>query len=390
MIKIVMLLDNPYTNDGRVEREAETLAAAGYKVLLFCVKNQAHPNHEIINGVVVRRVFDPEIHDFWKTSLVFRHCEDIIAEAPQVIHCHDQLMLHLGARLKKSLPKTVLIYDSHELFHSWPLNITDYSSKMIFLKSWIVRKYQILREKRNAHRIDHLITVNTSIAEILTRYFQLKNKAVVIRNIPVKLSFTKIPGLIRKKFDIPENTRILVFIGSAIYPKTLNLEQVIDEIGDQPDLAFVIIAGEQGGKKDIVNYVKHKEFQNIYFHPKVPFDEISTYLSTCDVGLVPTYNKTDLSYWLALDNKLFEYIHAGIPVLAAAQPEIAAIVNTYNVGVAIVPDHANAYLDGLKEILAHLQPFKDKCVETTDVLNWQIESKTLINLYHAIDAELSR
>ena len=39
MIKIVMLLDNPYTNDGRVEREAETLAAAGYKVLLFCVSD---------------------------------------------------------------------------------------------------------------------------------------------------------------------------------------------------------------------------------------------------------------------------------------------------------------------------------------------------------------
>ncbi len=388
-MKIVMLLDNSYTNDGRVEREAESLAAAANNVVLFCVKNSMLPDNEIRNSVVIKRIFDPQLHDFWKTNLLFIHKEIIIAEKPDVLHCHDQLMLHLGASVKKSLPNCILIYDSHELFHSWPLNVSNYSSKILFLKSWIVRKYQIARERNNAKNINYLITVNKSIAAILEKYFKLKNPALTIRNIPVKVDFTTDPTFLRKKFDIPDSTKILVFIGSAIYPKTLNLEQVIDEVGDQPGLAFVIIAGEQGGKKEIVNYVKSKDYRNIYFHSKVPFPEIGNYLASCDVGLVPTYNKSDLSYWLALDNKLFEYILAGLPVLATVQPEIAAVVEKYSAGVCIIPDYKNAYLDGLKKILENIGFYKENSKNAGVSLNWQHESKELLQFYSKLKTNLS-
>ena len=50
-----------------------------------------------------------------------------------------------------------------------------------------------------------------------------------------------------------------------------------------------------------------KNYTNIYFHPAVKPAEICSYLSGADVGLVPTWNKHNLSYWYALDNKLFEY-----------------------------------------------------------------------------------
>ena len=63
-IKVLMLLDNPFTNDRRVQREAETLAKAGYDISLVCTKAKNLPDEEVINGVKVFRLFDqPALFD---------------------------------------------------------------------------------------------------------------------------------------------------------------------------------------------------------------------------------------------------------------------------------------------------------------------------------------
>lgn len=385
-MRIAMLLDNPYTNDGRVEREAGTLAALFPDFRLFAAQSEQTAPEEIRNGVRIRRIFNPWLHDIRKRPELRSYIAEIEAFSPDVIHCHDQLMLHLGAMLKQRNPGLILVYDSHELFHSWPLNVSDFSSIRILLKSWIVRKYQIFLEKRNSRYIDALITVNDSLARDLKVWFRLRNDPVVIRNIPPAAEMPQPSDLLRQKFNISSETRILVFIGSAIYPRTLNLEQVIDEFAGIQGIALVIIAGEQGGKKDIMAYAEKRGAQNIYFHPKIPVAEIPFYLSSADAGLVPTWNKKDLSYWYALDNKLFEYLVSGIPVLATGQPEYR-IVEKYEAGVCVNPDRPGAYREGFLTILAQAESYRRKVREAVRVLNWETESLKLIEFYQQLKPE---
>ncbi len=380
-MRIAMLLDNPFTNDGRVEREAGSLASVYLEFRLFAVKSVHAPSEEVKNGVSVRRIFDPALHDIRNRRNLAEYIPEIMAFKPDVIHCHDQLMLHLGYLIKKQDPRIKLVYDSHELFHSWPLNISDFSSLSILVKSWIVRKYQIYLERRNSARIDFLITVNDSLAADLKAYFRMKRAPVVIRNIPPAAALPEKSDILRQKFGISRDTRILVFIGSAIYPKTLNLEQVIDEFAGIHGLALVIIAGDQGGKKDIMEYVAAKGCNNIFFHPKIQVNEIPFYLSSADAGLVPTWNKKDLSYWYALDNKLFEYLVSGIPVLATQQPEYRQIVEKYTIGVCVNPENKNAYLDGFWEILNRKDVFRTNVRKATLELNWEKESLKLLGFY---------
>jgi hypothetical protein len=55
-VRVLMLLENnPYPQDDRVRREAETLAAAGYHVRLICPARKDQQNYETINGVEVYR-----------------------------------------------------------------------------------------------------------------------------------------------------------------------------------------------------------------------------------------------------------------------------------------------------------------------------------------------
>ncbi len=130
--------------------------------------------------------------------------------------------------------------------------------------------------------------------------------------------------------------------------------------------------------------MKQKEWNNIYFHDKIAPSDISSYLQSADIGLVPTWNKKDLSYWYALDNKLFEYINAGIPILATQQPEYKNIIDGYECGVCVNPDVENSYLNGFNTILSDYERFFNNVKKANKELNWENERNKLIDFYSTI------
>jgi len=383
--KILILLDNPFTNDRRVYRIAKSLVDLGLEVRLLACKKEGCLNEENIDGIDVERIFETDIFDIKKQKSFKTYTEQILRKYKfDVVHANDQAMLNLGACLKKNRKDFILVYDSHELFHAWPLNISNFDSKWIWIKSYIVRKLLVRRELKNSNYIDYLITVNKSIEQNLRNHFTYKGLSCVIRNIPNKTNLSSENNVLREKFNLPKECKILVFIGANIYAKTLNLEQVIDEIGNKKDKALIFICAKNINSKPIIDYVKKYGYRNIYFHDLIVPDYIPHYLSSADVGLVPTWNKKDLSYWYALDNKLFEYMHSHIPILATKQPEYVNIVETHNCGICVNPDNKNAYLNGFEEILSNFSYFKVNTLNAANVLNWENEEILLHKFYKQI------
>lgn len=384
MRNVLVLLDNPYTNDRRVSRESEALATNGFNVSLVATQSDSLPNEEYINGVHVFRILKKDIFDIKKVNCFKQYAELISKKLDfSIIHANDQTMLNLACKIKKIKPQVTLIYDSHELFHAWPLNLSSYSSLSIAIKSIIVRKMQIARERRNKKYIDQIITVNNSLAEDLKQYLKAKRKVCVIRNIPESSEYKKC-DILRKKFGIADDCKILVFIGANIYAKTLNLEQVIDEFANQEKIALLFICAQNQNSKPIIDYANQKKATNIFFHSTIAPANIPEYLSSANVGLVPTWNKKDLSYWYALDNKLFEYINAHIPVLATQQPEYINIIDSYKCGICVNPDNDNAYINGFNEIIKNLEYFVENTTKASTELIWEKECEKLIELYKNI------
>lgn len=386
--KILFLLDNSFTNDRRVYREAQTLVKAGYPLTIIAVNAPNVPESEIIDGICVKRIFTTDIQDIKKSKCFNTYATEITNNFQfDIVHAHDQTMLNLAVEIKKLKPTINLIYDSHELFHAWPLNVSNYGSIMIFIKSLIVRKIQIFREKRNRKQIDYIITVNQSLAKDLNHYLQAKNDVTILRNLPEKSLINEKSSILREKFNISDSKRILVFIGANIYRHTLNIEQVMAEFSTRIDVALVFICGFNANSKPVMKYVKERNYSNIYFHDLIKPNEIAHYLSSADVGLVPTWNKKDLSYWYALDNKLFEYIQAGIPVLATQQPEYIEIIDNYKCGLCVNPDSENAYVDGFDEIMRNHQQFTKNVQAAKEILCWENEEKKLTDLYEIVGDE---
>lgn len=376
MKNVIFLIDNAFNQDPRVVREAVLLKNAGYKLIVFALKEKEYSFFEHFEGICVYRIFDHRIFDFKKRAYHKRIAKKISLFSPDILHCHDQTMLNIAAFIKKELPSVTLIYDSHELFKYWPINYSSNAGLWLKIKSWLVRKYEVYREQKNSKHIDFLITVNHSLANILKKEFRLNTKPTVLRNIP-EMNGTKTGQTLEINGTIK-----VAYIAAGIYPKSLNLEQALIQLGSDKNIEVHLFGGYKGDPEYFKNLVKSQNL-NVIFQGKIMPEKIMDALQTCHIGLVTTWNKKDLSYWLALDNKLFHYIHAGLPILSTAQPEYVEIVHKYNVGVCINPE-ISTFIEGLNKIIQHYENYKKNISKATQQLNWENESQILLNLYNDI------
>jgi glycosyltransferase involved in cell wall biosynthesis len=70
--------------------------------------------------------------------------------------------------------------------------------------------------------------------------------------------------------------------------------------------------------------------------PKLPFEELRILTASADVGL--SLDKSGHgNYEMSLPNKLFDFMHAGLPMVTTARAEVAKVVEGHGLGV-VVPD----------------------------------------------------
>ena len=71
--------------------------------------------------------------------------------------------------------------------------------------------------------------------------------------------------------------------------------------------------------------------QQVKLLPAVPYAELLTWTASADLGLI-IYQAHSANVPMMLPNKLFEYLMAGVPVLASPLEAVVEIVNAYQVG----------------------------------------------------------
>jgi len=90
--------------------------------------------------------------------------------------------------------------------------------------------------------------------------------------------------------------------------------------------------------------------ERVHLLPPVLPDELLAVTASADVGLV-LLEDTCLNHRLALPNKLFEYLAAGVPVLASDLPELRRVVETYRVGCVVDPANPGALAAAMRRLV---------------------------------------
>lgn len=361
----VVSVINDLVTDNRVNRTCFALKENGYDVVL--IGRQLPASLPIppwpFNSRRMNMLFKtgPLFYTFFMLRLFFR----LLFSKANLLYSNDLDTLlpnYIVARLRK-IP---LIYDSHELFCEVPeLQKTPFK-KAIWLKI----------ESSIVPRLRHCITVNESIAKIFTAKYKVM--FTVVRNITDEpIGF--VPRT-RPELSLPLDKKIILLQGAGI-----NVDRGAEELIEAMQwvnncLLLIIGSGDSWPalKQAIINFKLQDRVRMI---DKIPKEELRHFTNNADLGLSIDKN-TNLNYYNSLPNKIFDYLHAGLPILSSRLPEIEKIVTTFNVGDFIENHKAAHIAEKINGILSspELDQFRQNALKARSELNWDNEKAKLIKV----------
>jgi len=284
------------------------------------------------------------------------------------IHANDLDTL-LPAFIVSKIRNKPLVYDTHEIFTEVPEIQNRWVKKVwVAIENWIFPK------------LENVITVNKSISKFYKNKFD-KNSIAVIRNIPErKLNIKKTN---RNSLNLPEDKFIVIVQGTGINVDR-GTEELILSLKILDNILLLII-GSGGAISDLKIMVKKNELRDkVRFIQRLPFEEMMQYTINADLGI--TLDKpTSLNYKYSLPNKLFDYIRAGIPVLASNLIEVKHIVEEYNIGIVV----SNVDPEGIAIAIqtyrekgdGYKSEIKTNLLKASDELQWEKDAEVLSRFY---------
>ena len=295
--------------------------------------------------------------------------------APDVLHAHDVHLLSIAGEYAASNLNTHLIYDSHEYIRGLPTHTPE------------IRKAYAEVENEFIPGASAVITVSSAIAQRLKIDHSLKVLPTVIMNTPTLVSGECEAGTgIREVIGLDVDIPLVVYSGGINL--TRGIEIVIDALGYLPDVHFAATSNRFSWYTEQLQ----ERAENVgakgrlHFVPYVAPEKISQYLSSADLGVSPLPANV-VNYDLALPNKLFDYMQAGLPVVVSNCNEQQSLVEELDVGVAYQwndPEdcaRAIASLLASKEVIA--KRYEDMSTEITKYL-WPAQEEKLTNLYQSL------
>lgn len=236
---------------------------------------------------------------------------------PDLVHCNDILALPIGVFVK-IIKGSSLVYDAHELE----------SNKNG--QSRFVGRLVLFTERMLWRFVDALIVVSPSIDKWYKKNVGQKQTLVVLNSPVIGESSSVNSSYLRHKFDISEDKKIFIYIGMLVAGR--GLELIVDVFNKGSTNAVLVILGHG----DMLGALKQKSgsSENIFFHERVPHEQVVEVAKSADFGLCLIEN-ISLSDYYSLPNKLFEYMFSEIPVLASNFPDISQLVNEHGLGVCV-------------------------------------------------------
>jgi len=264
----------------------------------------------------------------------------------------------LAGFVVSKLRKKRLIYDSHEYFTELPELAHRPRVKKIWhaIEKWIFPK------------LKYVYTVSTSIAQEYEQ--QYKVKVQVVRNIPQSTNIESaipapIPDL-KKQYG----NKILLYQGAVNIGR--GLEEIIQAMPHLNYQLFIL------GTGDIIEKLKTQvKAQNltdkVHFLGHISLSDLPYYTQQAHIGLCLLNKNMGKSYQYALPNKLFEYMYAGVPVIATQMTEIERFLETYKTGICISENTISCIIDGIQKIETEYPLYQSACKEASKQLTWQNE-----------------
>jgi glycosyltransferase involved in cell wall biosynthesis len=319
-------------------------------------------NWSLYKAMLLLRYHNRSLHD----PLPFRkafvsHARELHCDLLQV---HDLPALEAGVELAENWG-VPLVYDAHEL----------YPEQKSFSNAQ--RTICSKAEQQLIQKAKHVFAVNDSIGEEMARRYRIATPTTLLNAIDPLPDFVPEAhyDLLRQKLGLDTSRRILLFQGG--FAPHRNLENLIAAMSyvrtGNVDLIMM-------GFGDFGERLKEKAQRlgllgkRIHFLPAVPQSELLQHSASADLGIIP-YPHVDLNSYFCTPNKLFEFIQAGLPILANDSPELNRFVRERDFGTTHKMKNARDIARAIDTTFGadNFSTWKLQLKEQRQSLNWETQ-----------------
>ena len=219
-----------------------------------------------------------------------------------------------------------------------PIVIKVHGSDINITMQSVVRKKMILYALKNSARI---IAVSNALKDKMISMGALKEKIVVIPNGVDTILFSPMDRVeCRKKLNIPNEQKIVLFMGNLKQIKGLN--HLIEAMSRLPDDIRLILVGSGGERDSLRALAERMGIQaRVNFAGSRLHSEIPVWINASDVLCLPSLNE-------GCPNVVLEAQSCGIPVVATRVGGVSDIIRSSDTGLLVEPAYSDQLSDALK------------------------------------------
>lgn len=359
-------------------KESKTLVRMGYDVTLIA----QHERDEVVDGVKIIALPKPRNRLSRMFGLTWRAFRLALRQRADVYHFHDPEFLPFGVLLKM-FTRGKIIYDVHE-------NVPKQILNKMWLPVWSRKALglaYVLVERICLPFIDKVVIAEDSY---IANYRRRKN-VVAILNYPLLpylkatrpdtgwgegascgIRATYVGGVtkLRGALELIEALRIVKADGYRDITLHLIGPLMLCELGGE--LARLI---RQYGLEE-----------DVRIPGPVPHEEVFSVLAQSHIGVAILH--PDPNYVESLHTKLFEYMAAGLPVVASNFPLWKEIVEGNECGLTVNPLDPKEIAQAIEYLLTHPEEAcrmgENGRRAAVEKYNWEREEKKLLQLYEEL------
>ena len=391
-MKILMILENTFPPDVRVEKEIKSLIEAGHQIVLACSSPASNNDEENWNGATIisekmsRIIYKssvgclhfPFYFNFWRKFLksVFNKYEF------DAIHLHD-LPLAKVAKEFSTKYKIPFILDLHE---NRPEIMKMYAHVRKFPGSLIISINLWLEyQKEYVKLADKIILITNEAKEhYISTYDAEPSKIMVVPNY-VDLSLTNEFSIDKVILNKYENKFVIIYFGdTGLRRGTATIIQAANLLKEHKDIHFLII-GRSREDENLKRMINELDLTSIELKGWTPIIKAVSYIEASEIGLCPFLR--NIHHDTTYANKMFQYMVYGKPIIVSDCASQKNLIEKEECGSVFEAGNAE---DLAKKILILKQNPKYKELSDNSFkavinkYNWKNAVKQLVTLYQEL------
>lgn len=392
MKRVLMVLENEFPADDRVEKEIESLQQIGFEVSIAVLTFTNRPSVESYKGYTIYRKQVSPL--FYKTSaaiLIFpfyftfwrKFLQSIIKERRfDVIHVHDLPLSKVGYQLAKAY-NMKLVCDQHEYYSNWIVRTKHYNTpigKIIKkLSNWV--RY----ERKYLQKADLVITVEDSLKQIyIDKVGVPKETIITVPNTPRSEIF-RIDNIDESIVAKYKDNFVLVYAGGLDHLRGLDF--IIESIASIKEVVKevkFVVAGKEHKSFDLKGYIAQFQVEEyVDFVGWISIEKLPSYIAASNVCVfVPKPDNLELNNTIA--TKIYQYASMGKPVIVSEARMMKEFVESNNIGYSV----KFGDVEGFRNIVMKLydnptisDEIKSRAIDVAKKYTWENTSVNLINSY---------